>query len=374
MRRIEVHIGRRGRIGGAVWWLWWHQADPATGVWRRHTRECRRWTRSEAVREARRIQAELARPSRTVLWADFERRYLTDLARRCRPTTVAEARSILRAFSRVTGARTLAAAKREAMTAYLAARMTAAIPENELGPPLRQLRAATHNKHLRTLRAAFRWAREAGLFDDPADPCKKMPAIREAHLEQMILARRAELERLAQALADDGPEFEAAGRLMAECGLRLGEVSHLCWRSVDMAGREVRVQPEPDGWRPKGLSGRLLVDDRLAGLLTGLEREARAERRYGPERRVIGGDHPAAWERRMRRRLVAACGRAGLPVVRPHGLRRSFGTILANEGMEAVQLRTVMRHADLKTTLGYYVTVDARRAAAAARAAIRGAE
>jgi integrase len=76
----------------------------------------------------------------------------------------------------------------------------------------------------------------------------------------------------------------------------------------------------------------------------------------------------------MRRRLAAACGRAGLPAVKPHGLRRSFATILANEGMEAVQLRTVMRHADLKTTLGYYVAVDARRAAASARAAMRRAE
>jgi integrase len=316
----------------------------------------------------------LARPQRIILWTDFERRYLTDLARRCRSTTVAEARAVLMAFARVTGARTLGAARREAAAAYLAVRTAGTLPADERGPPLRQLRPATHNKHLRTLRAAFQWTMDCGLAEGQRNPCTGIRAMREAHLEQTIFARRAELERVALALGEDGPEFEAAGRLMAECGLRLGEVSHLCWRSVDLAGREIRIQPEPDGWRPKGLSGRLLMDDRLAGLLAGMEREARAEQRYGPERRAIGGDHPAAWERRMRRRLAAACGRAGLPVVKPHGLRRSYGTILANEGMEAVQLRTVMRHADLKTTLGYYITVNARRAAAAGRAAMRRAE
>jgi len=47
----------------------------------------------------------------------------------------------------------------------------------------------------------------------------------------------------------------------------------------------------------------------------------------------------------------------------PHGLRRSFVTILANEGMSAPALRIVARHADIKTTLKFYARVDARRAA-----------
>ena len=64
-----------------------------------------------------------------------------------------------------------------------------------------------------------------------------------------------------------------------------------------------------------------------------------------------------------RTRLRAACARTGLPAILPHGLRRSFLTVLANEGLGAPALQCVARHADIKTTLRFYAKVDARRAA-----------
>jgi hypothetical protein len=54
-------------------------------------------------------------------------------------------------------------------------------------------------------------------------------------------------------------------------------------------------------------------------------------------------------------------------------LRRSFATILADEGLPAAKLRVVMRHLDIKTTLRFYASVDGRRAAEEARALLERA-
>ena len=350
---IEVHIDRRGRQGGkrTGWRVWWR--DKA-GVKHTFERRCRR--RADALREGQRLREQLNR--RGMAWADFQDRYLVYQARRSRPATVADARGTLRAFAGAMGIVTLEEVTRETVAGYLDVRRGEG------------LRPATCNKHLATIRAALEWAIDAGLYLTPEknrlrerNPCAGLGRMRETHIEHVIFERRADCAKLADALREDGPRWEAAALLGMDCGLRVSEAGNVLWRSVDLAQREIVIQPEPGGWAPKGLGGRLRLSARLMAVLATLRQETGLKGGDIDRRRVLGGKSPIYFVRAFRKHLKAACVRAGLPEILPHGLRRSFCTILANENMAAPALRIVARHADIKTTLRFYARVDARRAA-----------
>lgn len=365
---VTVHLMRRrdGRRR-AVWCLWWRDAGG-----RVRTRQDCRWSRREALAERDRIERSLANGAGSCPWPDFVAAYLADLGRRCRPATVAEARTVLAHFGGWAGLERLEAVTRETVARYLAARLEGDVEIPGEATVLTALRPATHNKHLRRLRAALEWAVDAGLYWMPDGSRRRerspvrLRGLREVRRVRPVLERRATVERLIEATAEEaGPEFEAASRLAFECGLRAGEVSHLVWGSVDLAAREVCVEAGADGWVPKGAGGRLLFGDRLADVLAGL----RAQGEGRPGGRIVGGARPERFERRWRRVLREASEAVGLAQpMTPHGLRRSLATILANEGIEAHQLQKVMRHSDPRTTAGCYARVDERRAAAAARA------
>jgi integrase len=359
---IEVHIDRRGRQGGTRkgWRVWWRDRQGA-----KHTfeRGCRR--REDALREAKRVCERLNR--RGMLWAAFVARYLAWQTRRDRPATAADARGTLGAFSGAMGISTLEEVTRETVAGYLELRREAG------------LRAATCNKHLATIRAALGWAIDEGFYFMPAkdhlrerNPCDGIRRMKETHIEHVIYERRSECGRLADALREDGPRWEAACLLGTDCGLRVNEMANVLWRSVDLERREIVIQPEPGGWAPKGLSGRLRLSERLAGVLEKLRTQDEAAGPGIDGRRVLGGRSSIYFVRAFRTRLRAACERAGLPPILPHGLRRSFLSILANGGLPAADLQQVARHVDIKTTLQFYVKINARRAAVDALGVLEG--
>jgi integrase len=359
---IEVHIDRRGRQGGTRkgWRVWWRDRG---GVKRTHERGG--WRRADALREAQRIFERLNR--RGMPWADFVVRYLAWQTRRARPATAADARGTLRAFTGAMGVANLEEVTRETVAGYLELRRDAG------------LRPATVNKHLATLRAALSWGINEGLYFMPAkdrlrerNPCDGIRRMKETHIEHVIYERRSDCGRLADALREDGPRWEAACLLGTDCGLRVNEVANVLWRSVDLERREIVIQPEPGGWAPKGLSGRLRLSERLAAVLVELRADAVLKGGDVGGRRVLGGKSPPYFVLAFRRRLKAACHRAELPEILPHGLRRSFLTILANGGLPAADLQQVARHVDLKTTLQFYVKVNARRAAIDALGVLKG--
>jgi integrase len=216
------------------------------------------------------------------------------------------------------------------------------------------------------LRGAFAWASTSGILaDEWPNPCHGAKRIKEVYLDRCVYERREQINRLVTAVVTEGVEWKVAALLGFECGLRVDEIAHLTWRSVDMQRREVVVQPEADGWAPKGTCGRLAMTDMLHEAMSRLDRSGAL--------RVVGGESPGGFVRRFRARLRRACAQAGLPIITPHGLRRTFATILANSGMQPQQLQRVMRHADIQTTLKFYVRLDERAAAAEARRRIEEA-
>jgi len=187
--------------------------------------------------------------------------------------------------------------------------------------------------------------------------------------------------------AEEGGRWECAARMAFETGMRVGEISHLTWRSVDLASGVVTVQPEKEGWEPKDHEAWSLcvsthVGEALAEMcaqaveeilefassyieqakLSTEESNAFAEAEVA-SRRVFGAPNPDGFEKELREKLKEACERAGVPQIRPHGLRKTLATILPRKGLPPFDLRTVLGHSSIETTAEYYVAEDRRRAA-----------
>jgi integrase len=359
--------------------------DRLTGEERREglrdLHECNRRTRREADSRAAALEVDLnaglAAHLGAVSWEQFRDDYLADLARRCRRASVAEARSVLGMFAVNRGLEVVAAVTSSDVGAFLVSR-----------PGISR---ATGNKYLRTLGAAFEWAVDRKVL--MANPCGGIKPAKVDRTPPRTLTDVDQRERLLAALGKVGADWATAAELILATGLRIGEVSHLTWRSVDLAARRLRVQPEPDGggnriaqwsrsWAAKNHGTRVhVLDDDMAGALTDLRGRARydlgnagmdgaeVDRLLEPDVsrgssvRVFGRANADGWAKEFRATVKAACRAAGVPPVGPHDLRRTFATILARAGLDPLALKTVMGHAKIETTERFYIDVDREQAA-----------
>ena len=116
-------------------------------------------------------------------------------------------------------------------------------------------------------------------------------------------------------------------------GLRKGEVLALRWEDVDLARRELTVR----GTYTQGIGGAHETDPKNRNARRTIPLRAYAAERM---RRFTAGSYPDG---------------EPLPRVTMASLRHSFATACVNEGMEVSKLSRIMGHADVKTTMRYYV-------------------
>jgi integrase len=356
--------------------------------------ECTRRSKRDALGRAAALEADLnagrAMKVSAMTWETFKEDYLADLAARSRHRTLQESRSILNLLHEHRKPETLAEITSSDIERFRASRPGAS--------------RATQNKYLRTLSAAFNWAKDKGFIT--ANP---VATIRRAKVDRKpprVIADASDRDRLMARLGEQGAEWEAAAQLLLATGLRIGEVAHLTWRSIDLKNRWLQVQPEPDGgaslvakwsrtWAPKNHHcGLLALDADLVGTLT--DRKARARLDLltpkGESRgftvveadsllatdttqreslRVFGRANPDGWAKLFRAEFKKACESVGLPAIRPHDLRRTFATMLARRGLDPLALKTVMRHSRIQTTEQFYINIDGEAAAIRARNMLR---
>jgi integrase/recombinase XerD len=141
----------------------------------------------------------------------------------------------------------------------------------------------------------------------------------------------------------------AIAGLMLFCGLRSCEVLGLNVADVDVGGRWLRVMGKGAKER------RVPLDVDVAGVIQTyllVERPATASARLfvvakGPSR---GQPLTPAGLRRVFRYHR---GRAGVPDGRPHALRHTFGTALAEAGVDLAVMQALLGHAHVDTTARY---------------------
>ncbi len=151
---------------------------------------------------------------------------------------------------------------------------------------------------------------------------------------------------LAAARADVRPMLQ----FMIFTGLRKGEVRHLEWSDVDLEHRLVHVRPK-EAWTPKTDGSARTVPLRDAAFEALQIAWARAETRKVKNTLVFPARKGALTD--IRESLNGACARAGVPHIRVHGLRHTFGSQMAMAGADPLAIMKAMGHTDIKTTMIY---------------------
>jgi hypothetical protein len=139
---------------------------------------------------------------------------------------------------------------------------------------------------------------------------------------------------------------------MVLTGLRKGEIAHLEWPDIELENRVLHVLPKDD-WTPKGGDPRTipLNNHALAALR---QAESAKERRGDSDTNQLVFPGRKGHLNDIRGCLNGACDRAGVPRVRIHGLRHTFGSIMADvPEPNPFAIQNAMGHKDIKTTMIY---------------------
>jgi integrase len=341
---------------------------PLTG--RRIARSAGTRNQREAIKVAAKWEAELregryAKQSR-MAWEDFRAYYIDNAIAGLAENSIVAYESTLNAFARLCKPSKLSNLTTERVTAF--------------ATELRKegLREATVGRHLRHLKAVARWANKQGLL--PNVPSFTMPkrakgaksmrgrAVVGEEFDRMIEATPKVVENVAAA----SWQFYLRGLWLS--GLRLSESITLSWTDtpgaivVDMAGRRpmLRIPAEAE----KGFQDRTLP--MTPDFARHLEAIPEADR-WGRVFKLLASDGSLFQSKRWDvGRIVSKIGKAagvvvdehkkGDKIVRKfasaHDLRRAFGFRWAMRVMPA-DLKDLMRHEDIGTTMKFYVGQDA---------------
>jgi integrase len=216
----------------------------------------------------------------------------------------------------------------------------------------RGLSARSVNRILSQLRSMFTWFADENVFGltvNPAARVRRQPQSRSGDFAVLSVSEVGALARAAES-GEDAALFTVA----AFTGLRLGELRALRWRDCDFAGRIVHVRRNfvaGEFTSPKGKRVRSVpLIDQAAVALDGLSRR---ERFVGDDDLVFPSVTGVPFDdSRLRRRFTVALSSAGLPRMRLHDLRHSFGT-LAVQAFPLSDVQAFMGHADIATTMIY---------------------
>ncbi|MBA2298441.1 MAG: site-specific integrase, partial [Actinobacteria bacterium] len=213
-----------------------------------------------------------------------------------------------------------------------------------------RLSARTINRNLTRLNGIFRRAiRAHGLRDNPAAHVDRQP-IRASGDFRVFTPR--ELERLFNAALSD--QDRAMFAVAAYAGLRMGELRALTWGDIEFDRQVLHVRRSyvlgklelPKSGRVRSVP----LIPQAAMPLSALRR--RAVLTAAGDRVFLRGDGGFIDDSAVRRRFHQAVAAAGLPRLRFHDLRHSFGTI-AVQAFPLSDVAAYMGHADISTTMIY---------------------
>lgn len=329
----------------------------------------------EALKAAAKWEAELregryAKQAR-MAWQDFRAFYALNALPALAPGSVITYEATLNVFERKANPQKLGDVTTSRVTAFATTLRTEGAAE------------ATIARHLRHLKAAMRWANKQGLLN--IVPQFSMPKrVKGGKVMRGRPITGEEFDRMIEAVpivvenaAAESWRFYLRG--LWASGLRLRESLSLRWEDapgaivVDLTCRRPMLRI-PGEAQKSGEDTLLPITPEFATLLQSVpERERRGrvfklQRPDGtPEDRgrcvvgktvtAIGQSAGIVVDERMKRgKLVKKFASA-------HDLRRSFGRRLVAMGVFPNDLRELMRHEDISTTMKYYIGTDAEATA-----------
>ena len=215
------------------------------------------------------------------------------------------------------------------------------------GRPLSRHSVASYARHLNVF---LKWARQEGELPSTA----RMQNVKPQRRILEVLSRE-EVEALEDAAETERDKLII--RLLADTGIRLGELLSLRLEDVSRQGRSHYLRV-----RGKGEAERLVPIPRLYPRLQrfaerGRPRDAGSERIFLARRRSPGGDYEPVTKSGVEQMLRLAARKAGIRRrVYPHLLRHSFATWSLRGGMGTLQLMQIMGHTSLDMITNVYST------------------
>jgi integrase len=128
--------------------------------------------------------------------------------------------------------------------------------------------------------------------------------------------------------------------VLLDTGARYGEIANLEWRQIDLEGRQIRL------WRPKVQNESVIfMTDRAYGVFDRRARAGMAGHVFKNKAGEARGYSAIAIRKALRR--------AGLGDCTIHTLRHTHATRLIQNGLSLYEVRSVLGHSDIKTTMRY---------------------
>lgn len=210
-----------------------------------------------------------------------------------------------------------------------------------------RLAARTINKRLAQLFAIFAYAQDE--YDLGVNPVRK--AKRQPHRSSgdLTVLDQREIEQLVAHASD--PQDACFYRVAATTGMRLGEMRALRWGDINWSRGTVTVRRSYSwGEESTPKSGKvrsIVMPDQAAAALDQLSR--RGDFTEPDDLVFISPTGSYIEESALRRRFYTALDDAGLPRIRLHDLRHTFGT-LAIQALPPSEVQSIMGHASIQTT------------------------
>lgn len=155
--------------------------------------------------------------------------------------------------------------------------------------------------------------------------------------------------------------------LLAETGMRVGELRWLSWLDIDLAQGIIKIQPK-DAWKPKTGDQRVIpMSPRARALLSGLPRRSRWAVTAAPSTRYPDGQHQIS-ERRLLEYLKRVLKRLNL-TGHVHTFRHAFISHALTRGIPEAIVRQWVGHVDQEIIKHYTHIADAASQAAMQRLA-----
>ena len=191
---------------------------------------------------------------------------------------------------------------------------------------------------------------------------RKLPA------EPLTEDEALELLKACSRRAPSGIRNRALVTVLWRTGLRCSEALDLAMRDVNLQAGEVRVR------EGKGRKARLVAIDPMAAIVVEKWIDTRAELGIGRSAPLfcqitqgkLGEPLQGSYVRHLLKRLGK---RAGIEKrTHPHGLRHTFASDLADDGVNPHHIQQLLGHANLATTSRYVATLNPKAALDAVRA------
>jgi len=208
----------------------------------------------------------------------------------------------------------------------------------------RPRKPATVNRELAILSGIFRMAVDYEEITD--NPCRKVESLPENNQRTRHLSFEEE-DRLFAKLTGERDYLRALVTVAIYAGPRRGELLKLRWSDVDFALNTINFKQTKTN-KDRSVPMEPIVRSVLLEL-----REVAGDLEY-----VFVNPDTGTRFTEVKRSFASACREAGISDFTFHDLRHTFGTRLADAGVDVVKIKELMGHASIVTTMRYIHATD----------------